>query len=233
MPDISIDPSFSVYALIERTETERLLLNHRPTMLIASSTIEDSIILDRARSRIFLGVQRMSQFLPHVDRYRWLARNAESVYVFGIMDAELPVIDKVEYVALKETDQLAKEWFLVADSQEFYSLLAGEEISEQGATGDQRTYWGLWVYDDTLVTTVQEPLTALVGAAPLPHVPARRDYRRQLQLMSSAMFRLSQQLTLLMTQPTPESGIVAREVKLMLEQYIAPGVQSASSKLRG
>src|SRR5512141_156460 len=120
MPDISIDPGFSVYALIERTETERLLLNHRPTMFIASSTLEDSILIDKARARVFVGFQRMSRFVSQVERYQRLAQNAESVYVFGIMDAEPSPIFRVQYIPLKETDQLAKEWFLVADSQEYY-----------------------------------------------------------------------------------------------------------------
>jgi hypothetical protein len=231
LDDIPTDAGLSVYALVERTMTERMLLNHRRTMLIASHEIENAVIIDKVRSRVFAGFQRMSRFVPQVKRYRRLADNAESVYVFGIMDVEPPPIHNVHYIPLREADQLAKEWFLLVDSADYYSILAAEEISEVGTPSDERVFWGLWSYDDDLITVVQEWLTKLVGARPLRNVPERRDYRRQLGLMSNAMIRLSQLLMQSMVQPEPQSNLIAREVRLMLEQYVDPGVKAATAKL--
>jgi hypothetical protein len=89
----------------------------------------------------------------------------------------------------------------------------------------------VWSYDDDMITDIQEWLTNLVGARPLANVPAHRNYRRQLGLMSNAMIRLSQLLMKSMIQPLPQANIIAREVKLLLEQYVDPGVRAATAKL--
>jgi DICT domain-containing protein len=232
MHNTPIAPDLSVYALVEeRTTTERILPNHRRTMLIASHEIENAVIIDKVRARVFAGFQRMSHFLPQVRRYRRLAENAESVYVFGIMDVEPPLIHNVQYIPLAEADQLAKEWFLLVDSPDYYSLLTTEESSKADTPADERVFWGVWSYDDETITVIQEWLTNLVGARPLVNVPAHRNYRRQLGLMSNAMIRLSQLLMQSMIQPHPQSRIIAQEVKLMLEQYVDPGVRAATAKL--
>ncbi len=231
MHNIPIGPDLSVYARLERTPTERMVSNHRRTMLIASYEIENALIIDKVRARVFAGFQRMSHFLPQVKRYRLLAPNAESVYVFGVMDAEPPSIRNVHYVPLAESDQLAREWFVLADSPDYYSLLTTEETSKADTPADERIFWGVWSYDDDMITDIQEWLTNLVGARPLADVPARRNYRRQLGLMSNAMIRLSQLLMKSMMQPQPQSNIVAQEVKLLLEQYVDPGVKAATAKL--
>jgi DICT domain-containing protein len=231
MHNIPIDPGLSVYALVERTTTERMLLNHRRTLLIASHEIENAVIIDKVRARVFAGFQRMSHFLPQVRRYRQLAENAESVYVFGIMDVEPPPIRHVHYIPFEEADQLAREWFLLVDSPDYYSILTTEEISKADTPRDERVFWGVWSYDDEMITVIQEWLTNLVDARPLVNVPARRNYRRQLSLMSNAMIRLSQLLMQSMMQPEPQSRLIAQEVKLMLEQYVDPGVKAATAKL--
>jgi DICT domain-containing protein len=231
MHNIPIGPDLSVYALVERTPTERMVSNHRRTMLIASHEIENAVIVDKVRARVFAGFQRMSHFLPQIKRYRLLAENAESVYVFGVMDAELPSIRNVHYVPLAENDQLAKEWFVLVDSPDYYSLLTTEETSKAATPPDERVFWGVWSYDDDMITEIQEWLTNLVGARPLANVPAHRNYRRQLGLMSNAMIRLSQLLMKSMIQPLPQANIIAQEVKLLLEQYVDPGVRAATAKL--
>lgn len=231
MHNTPIAPDLSVYALVERTTTERMLLNHRRTLLVASHEIENTVIIDKVRARVFAGFQRMSHFLPQVKRYRRLAENAELVYVFGIMDVEPPPIRNVHYIPLAEADQLAREWFLLIDLPDYYSILTTEEISKTDTPGDERVFWGVWSYNDDMITVIQEWLSNLVGARPLVNVPARRNYRRQLGLMSNAMIRLSQLLMQSMVQPQPQSNVIAQEVKLMLEQYVDPGVRAATAKL--
>ncbi len=92
MPDVTIDPGFSIYGLLQSARTQRALLHHRSVMLILSHEIENAVIKGEARGRIFAGFQRMSRFLPQEERYRQLAEIAESIYVFGVMDVEPPPI---------------------------------------------------------------------------------------------------------------------------------------------
>lgn len=105
----TVDPTFSVYHLIERIEQQSILLNHRRTMSLISYEIENATLIDHVSTRPFAGFQYFSKFLPQAKRYQRLAALSQSVYVFGVPDVEPPELPKVEYIRLTTTDQLAKE----------------------------------------------------------------------------------------------------------------------------
>jgi len=191
----SIDPSLSVYGLVQRTREQRLILTSRRTMSFISYEIESAIIQSNLRARVFAGFQRMSHFLPQVQRYQQLAYHAESIYVFGVMDVQPPPIAKVRYIPLKPTDQLAKEWFLVAEAQDYFSLLATEELTSPDDPDYKRRFQGVWSYDEELLSIIQDWLTSMVGARPLPELAANRNYQRQVQYMNIAVAHLAQRLT--------------------------------------
>src|SRR5262249_39695691 len=149
-------------------------LNNRRAMLIISYEIERSLF--KTRARIFAGFQRMSRFLPLEARYRKLAEISEAVYVFGIMDVVPPPIANLRYVPIQEADQLAREWFLVADSRQYFSALATEEVTTLGLPDAQREFEGVWSFDEELVTILQEWLSSLVDAHSLGDLHERRDY---------------------------------------------------------
>jgi DICT domain-containing protein len=136
----------------------------------------------------------MSRFLPQVERYRQLAQHAEVIYVFGVMDVQPPPIANVRYIPLKATDQLAKEWFLVAEAHDYFSLLATEELTSPDDPDPERRFQGVWSYDEDLLTIIQEWLTSMVGARPLPELTTGRNYRRQVQYMSKAVAHLAMRL---------------------------------------
>jgi Sensory domain in DIguanylate Cyclases and Two-component system len=232
MPDVTIDPALSVYGFLQRARSHQALLNHRNTMLVVSREIETAIIQDGARARVFAGFQRMSRFRPQVKRYRRLAKRAESVYVFGVMDVKPPRIANVHYIPLRETDQLAREWFLVADAPEYFSALATQEAAPPGSTDARILFEGVWSFEEEIVTMLQEWLTSLVDAPPLDALTARRNYGRHLDIIEGSMFRLTTRMLAGISNPTPETMAVTSEVSQIVKHEVVPAVQTLAHQLQ-
>ena len=165
---IDIDPNFSVYRLLERVkQRETAVMRHRRTMSVVSYEIENATLLDGAHTRIFSSFQRMSKFIPQIERYRMLAQRAESVYVFGIPDVRPPEIENVTYIDLKPTDALAKEWFLVSYGRDYASTLATQELTNIDDPDDEREFEGIWTFDTSLTSILETWLTRTVNARPM------------------------------------------------------------------
>src|SRR5689334_15527417 len=147
---VSIDPAFSIYKLVDRLKNQNTILRHRQSMSEVSYEIENATLLDGAHTRIFAGFQRMSKFVPQIPRYTKMALQAESVYVFGIPDTELPSIPNITYVPLEATDQLAKEWFLVSYGIDYASALATQELTRIDDPDEQRQFNGVWTFNVSL-----------------------------------------------------------------------------------
>ena len=160
---VNIDPNFSVYNLTTRVdEQETAHLNHRRTMNVISYAIEDISVVDEVQTRVFAGFQRMSRFLPQVERYTKLAAVAESVYIFGIPDVEVPQIPNLTYIPISKHDRLSREWFLVSYGRDFHSTLATEEISHIDDDDDERVFKGIWTFDLGLNTPTHWGLMRLI-----------------------------------------------------------------------
>lgn len=190
-----IDPQFSVYHLVQRIQQQSAMLHHRRTMSLVSYEIENATIRENVRSRIFAGFQAMSRFLPQVERYRRLAANAETVYVFGVRDVEPPPIENVTYIPLSADDQLSREWFLVSYGPEYFSALATEEVTRMTDPDASRVFKGLWTFDPDLVDILAEWLTSAVDAKPYLYTMNDQNRRRQLQFMNASMNTLLTRIT--------------------------------------
>ena len=193
--ELNIDPDLSVYRLTERVRKQSALLNHRLTMSVLSREIEDATLLDGARTRIFSSFQRMSRFIPQIPRYRLLAQQAEIIYVFGIPDIELPEIEKVVYIPLRPTDQLAREWFIVSYGQDYATMLATEEQTHIDDPDNLRQFRGLWTFEATLTGIVAEWLTRVVNARPIMFAEADHDTQAQNRYITRIKQRLDKRLT--------------------------------------
>jgi hypothetical protein len=223
MTSIAIDPNLSVFDLVQRTKEQRNLLNQRRTMLIISREIETTITQNDLRARVFAGFQRISRFIPQFKRYEALAHSAESVYVFGVMDVKPPAIDNVIYVPLMPSDQLAKEWFLIAESQDYFSGIATEEIE----VGDQSAFRGVWTFDEEIVTILQEWLSSLVDAHPMGDLSKHRDYRQTVGLLTTGLLRLTTGLVgsinMLNNAGTAQT---AKDISLIIKEQVGPAVKA-------
>jgi DICT domain-containing protein len=230
MPDVMIDPDLSVYGLMQRIRTQRPVRRHRKTMLIISHEIENATIKAGAHARVFAGFQRMSNFVPQEARYRHLKEKAESVYVFGVMDVEPPLIANVHYIPIQETDQLAKEWFVIADAPDYFSALASEAIA--GPAEGLPSFQGVWSFDEGLVTALQEGLTSVVDANPLGDLSEGRDRRRHVAILTNSLFRLSSRLVGTIGNFTPETMITAKELSAVVQDELGPAVQTMANRLK-
>lgn len=223
-----IDPAASVYNLVRRTKEHSTVVNSLTTMQVVTSEIENVILLDGVRARVFAGFERMSSFLPQLERYRQLAQNAESVYIFATMDVEPPRVANVRFIPVKDNTPFTQEWFLVADSPDYFTALCAEEQTSPDVPRRNRMFEGVWSFDEEIVTILQEWLTHLVHAAPLTESKKRRNYNRQVSLMSRTMTRLVEQ----MVKPSPGGTLVKpREIHQVLWQQLMPAIQTASNHL--
>ncbi len=219
---ITIDPQFSVYHLVDRVKLGNSILNHRRTMSLVSHEIEDATLTHGARTRVFAGFQVMSKFIPQVTRYTRLAQQAESVFVFGVMDVQPPPLENVTYVPLAQTDQLAKEWFLVSHGQDYFSALATEEVTRLTDPDDQRVFRGLWTFDLSMVMILESWLTSAVDARPLSIPEAAHNFTQQIRLMSAALGNFAARLA-----PRQSSVDHPEEIGKLMDVVIKPSLESA------
>ncbi len=187
---VSIDPTFSVYKLVNRLQNQNTILRHRHTMSEMSYEIENATLIDNARSRVFAGFQRLSKFVPQIPRYTRLAAQSESVYVFGVPDVNLPAIDNITYVPLASTDQLAQEWFLVSYGIDYASALATEELTHIDDLDHERQFNGVWTFNISLVSILEEWLTRTVDARPLGWTVEMMNHEKRMRLVGNNMGRL-------------------------------------------
>lgn len=188
----AVDPSFSVFHLVERVQGVSTLINHRRTMSLISYEIENAVLMDGARPRLFSSFQVMSKFMKQEARYRQIAEQAESVYVFGVPDVIPPAIPNIHYVYLSPKDQLAKEWFIVAHSEEYNSVLATEELTRLTDPDHQRQFKGIWTFNRNIAAILNDWLTSAVDAK--PYIGQTATLQRQMELISSGLSRLTRRL---------------------------------------
>lgn len=213
-----IDPQFSVWRLVTKVRTSSTRLNHRVTMNVISNEIEDVTLLDSERTRIFSGFQRMSKFLPQLERYRRMAQSAECIYVFGIPDVALPEIPGIVYVELKPEHQLAREWFLVSSGPGYASALVTEEVTSIDTEDSLRVFNGLWTFDANIIEVLDEWLCNIVNMQGELQ-PAHHDNDHQIRIMNNTVNRL-----LLKATRSRYNKVVQGEIKSIIKNGIYPDI---------
>lgn len=223
--ELNIDPVLSVFGLAQRSQLHRTMISHRLTMNVISYEIENTTIMDGARTRVFAGFQRMSRFIPQVPRYRKLAATAESVYVFGIPDITPPSIDGVTYIPLLPSDQLAREWFLISFGPGYASTLATEEVSDPNSDDRDRMFRGIWTFDPTLTLILSEWMTRVVNAAPFAVDESAFDIDSHTRYISQINARITTRLN------RPVASTRQRQTKRELQTVISSVLTTATDPL--
>lgn len=193
--ELNINLNASVYGLLENTSDHRETINTVHTMRTISHSIEDTVMHERLPVRLFSGFQRMSSFLPQVKRYERLADAAHSIYVFGEMDVNPPPITGVHYVPIKANHQLAREWFIVAETRDFFTALVTEELPGQDTLDPDRQFKGVWSFDEEMVGILEGALSSWVGLP--PKNDQDRDaiaYRDTVEIMGNMVHRLTREI---------------------------------------
>jgi hypothetical protein len=223
----TINPTFSVYKLIERVHRETTLIKHRQTMTYISNEIENTTILDGAQTVMFSGFQRMSKFCRQVKRYEKLARRAQAVYVFAHFDVEPPTLpDNVRFVALRPDDQLVKEWFLVSMGVDYASALATEELSHIDDPDHMRRFRGVWTFNHDMVAILHEWLLNEVGERTHTTLP-QESSRKQLYYVSQIIARMQDREMRL-----AEAGqtFLAGELRQLLSEQLNQSLQELNRR---
>ena len=221
MQHFNVDPKFSVYRLVKRSLRDKSVLNHRRTMSIISSEIENATLADGAKTVVFASFQRMSRFLPQIPRYRKLAQAGHHVYVFGVPDVTLPEIENLTYVPVKPTDQLAKEWFIVSFGRDYFTALATEELTSIDDPDANRQFKGIWTFDVFVVGTLHEWLSNVVGMRIEQRLDDEHDYLSQAQLMLNTMERMQKRVA-----ESQRDATMQDELQKLMEIGLYPALTS-------
>ena len=216
--ELNIDPTLSVYHLTDRVQKQSTTLNHRRTMNIISYEIENATLIDGARTRIFSSFQRMSRFIPQVERYKKLAQKAEMVYVFGIPDVQVPQIENVTYIPLTTEDQLAREWFIISYGRGYATMLSTEEQSRFTDKDTERVFRGLWTFQPTLTSIIAEWLTRVVNAAPMDFNEDDHDLVQQQEYITAIKRRLGVRLARQVNDPSMQTTMA--ELRTIIAQSL-------------
>ncbi|MDX2077950.1 MAG: DICT sensory domain-containing protein [bacterium] len=230
---INLDSSFSVYHLVERLHNkDTQLLQDRKTMNTISYEIENATLVDSANTRIFAGFQKMSKFLPQIKRYTRIAQKAEAVYVFGIMDVEVPEIPNIIYVPLEKYFQLAKEWFLVSFGTPFGSALATEELTNIDDPDEQRQFRGVWTFDVSMVAILDEWLNRTVDAQAILLTEDDINRKNQAMLISNIYNRMMKRIGT--NTLTPASEPISKlntqdNLKVVIKETLQPLLYSSKT----
>jgi len=182
--------------------------NSVPSLLAISHSIEETVRHHALDSYFFAGFQRISAFLPQVNRFRELAARCRKVYVFGVADSPAPEIPNVEYIFLEEGSPLSSEWFILFSHPSFQIALLTHEIGESSSAlretrfGRGRLYQGFVTLESSIIRpAVQAIQQALQLPEPHPSdrptpdtLPPMNSY---LNYFSSYMERAQSELTVL------------------------------------
>ncbi len=88
-----------------------------PCLEYVSLLIENAVLLRTHRAgRVFAGFEKLSRLEGIVDRYLRIADVSERVYIFGEADWQPPRHPNTRVIALPKDSQLAREWFVIANS---------------------------------------------------------------------------------------------------------------------
>jgi len=228
---MNLDSSFSVYRLVERLrDKDTQLLQDRKTMNTISYEIENATLVDSANTRIFAGFQKMSKFLPQIKRYTRIAQKAESVYVFGIMDVEVPEIPNIIYVPLEKHFQLSKEWFLVSFGKPFGSALATEELTNIDDPDEKRQFRGVWTFDVSMVAILDEWLNRTVDAQVALLTEDDINRKNQAMLISNIYNRMMKRIgTNTLTPASQPKSDTQERLKVVIKETLYPLAYSSKA----
>lgn len=152
-------------------------LNTVSMMNMISHQIEDQIIGHSMPVDFYAGFQRFSYFPAQLRRYGQLGATCRRVFVFGIADVKPPRIPGVEFIDIAPSSPLAREWFLLVDTPQFWTTLLTQEIEGRDVLSGGRQFDGIWSYDERVVERVSLLISQINGGIYQPlH---NRNYEQQ------------------------------------------------------
>jgi len=161
--------NLSIYRSI--TERYQHLRNIRTVAMMSaiSHQIERQVLKYNMPIDFYAGFQRFSAFPGQLQRYARLGAVCHRVYIFGVADVVPPTIAGVEFIALAPDTPLIQEWFLLADTPEFWTLLSIREVVGANPVTGERYFDGIWTFDAPVVESASQLLAHALGNTYMPH----------------------------------------------------------------
>lgn len=138
-------------------------------MSAISHQIERQVLKYNMPIDFYAGFQRFSAFPGQIQRYERLGAVCHRVYIFGVADVVPPTIAGVEFIALAPDTPLTQEWFLLADTPEFWTLLSTREFKGADAVTGERHFDGIWTFNAPVVESASQLLAHALGHTYSPH----------------------------------------------------------------
>lgn len=163
--------TLSLYPLVSRHTSRDLMTTSVPTLLAISHSLEDVVMRHRLALTFYAGFQRVSSFLPQLDRFARLAALCQQVFVFAVPDAPFPALPGVTHVRLPDDAPLAREWFIIVDHERFGAALLTRQLGDSPTRvtrramefGRGRLYEGVLTFEDGIVGAARQALDEAVG----------------------------------------------------------------------
>lgn len=95
-----------------------------------NAQIEKSILSGMARPKLLIGVHKFSAVQWYQYQYSELAKQCESIVIFGESDAQPPAIANTEFIALNPGMSLANERFIIVNTPEWQVMLVARRLPE-------------------------------------------------------------------------------------------------------
>jgi DICT domain-containing protein/putative methionine-R-sulfoxide reductase with GAF domain len=136
-----------------------------------SRLIENQVIDNQLPVNFYAGFERFSNFPSQLRRYSRLGAVCRRVYVFGIPDTRPPAIPGIEFVEVSPSSPLAREWFLLVDTPDFWTTLLTQEVDGRDEITGGRRFDGLWSFDEQVVERVSLLMSQILE---VPYTPVTK-----------------------------------------------------------
>ncbi|MBX0328282.1 GAF domain-containing protein [Oscillochloris sp. ZM17-4] len=133
-----------------------------------SRLIENQIIDNQLPVNFYAGFERFSYFPSQLRRYSRLGAVCRRVYVFGVPDVRPPSIPGIEFLEISPSSPLAREWFLLVDTPDFWTTLLTQEVEGRDAITGGRRFDGIWSFDEQVVDRVSLLMSQVLETSYLP-----------------------------------------------------------------
>ncbi len=110
---------------------------------------------------------------------------------------------------------------MISHGVDYSSALATEEVSQIADPDEQRVFQGVWTFNLSLVSILEEWLSRTVDVAPLGVTEKHINYERLIQLMSNNMSRMMNRMAAL----PPADTVVKQELATSVANDLTPGIQ--------
>lgn len=171
-------PALATLSLVQVTSATPFRLQSRKTMLALSYLIEDHSARHGKHTLLLATFQRLSLFLPQIERYRAIASQVQHGYVFGVPDVEIPPIENITMVPLEPEWPLVQEWAVIALGPTICAGLFAQDVEGFNPLRRSRLFKGTFTTDPFVIDGVVEPLLQILG---ITSARSRRNHRAMIE----------------------------------------------------